>query len=516
MTVRQRPDFFHDASPYFTEHVRRDIAKRYGEKKLLEGGLRDRDDARAVDRSRGAGERRLLAAQARQAAGLARPRGAPRGRGRRRSSAARVAARYGAEPPAEGRLYLGLVEGVDARRRAKVRVGGERLHAAVADFLWACALQRHATRRTAVCSSRTVGVLRAGDVVWVSERAPLEAAPLLRLDLRREERGAVAAGLRREDDEAAARREAVELTLEQTPRVQGPIFSYDHGTGYVVAMVGGVDFDRSRVQPRRRRPAASRARPTSPSTTRSRSTGATASTSLLNDVPRAEVDPITGEVWTPHEPQQHRRVPGHAGVRADLVEERAVGAALQARGRAKRSRPGRAGSASPTKIIPDQALALGASCARTDELTRAFAAFARNGVLVDPVYVRRVRDRDGASSRTTPSVGDPLRLAVRAPRSPGGDRRRRAGARDLAAHRLAHVDAAPPGRDARARAARSAPPSAGRRQDRHLERDDGHLVRRLHVALDDDDLDRRRPARAAARPQGRGVHADACRCSRAT
>ena len=39
LVVRQRPDFFHDHSPYFTENVRRDIIKRYGEKALWEGGL---------------------------------------------------------------------------------------------------------------------------------------------------------------------------------------------------------------------------------------------------------------------------------------------------------------------------------------------------------------------------------------------------------------------------------------------------------------------------------------------
>src|SRR5512143_509935 len=45
-----------------------------------------------------------------------------------------------------------------------------------------------------------------------------------------------------------------------------------------------------------------------------------------------------------------------------------------------------------TPIIPDQALALGASCSRIDEMTRAFSAFARNGVLVEPVSTRRIRD----------------------------------------------------------------------------------------------------------------------------
>jgi penicillin-binding protein 1A len=61
-----------------------------------------------------------------------------------------------------------------------------------------------------------------------------------------------------------------------------------------------------------------------------------------------------------------------------------------------------------TKIIPDQALALGASCTHTDELTRAFSAFARNGVLVDPVYIRRVRDRNGVVLEDNTSVGDPF------------------------------------------------------------------------------------------------------------
>jgi penicillin-binding protein 1A len=61
-----------------------------------------------------------------------------------------------------------------------------------------------------------------------------------------------------------------------------------------------------------------------------------------------------------------------------------------------------------TKIIPDQALALGASCTMTDELTRAFSAFARNGVLVDPVYIRRIRDRNGAVIEDNTAPGDPV------------------------------------------------------------------------------------------------------------
>ena len=43
-----------------------------------------------------------------------------------------------------------------------------------------------------------------------------------------------------------------------------------------------------------------------------------------------------------------------------------------------------------------------------DELTRAFSAFAKNGVTVNPVYVRRVRDRSGVVLEDNTAVGDPM------------------------------------------------------------------------------------------------------------
>jgi penicillin-binding protein 1A len=39
IAVHQPPDVFRERSPYFAEHVRRDIAKRYGDKALWQGGL---------------------------------------------------------------------------------------------------------------------------------------------------------------------------------------------------------------------------------------------------------------------------------------------------------------------------------------------------------------------------------------------------------------------------------------------------------------------------------------------
>ncbi len=404
VTVRQRPDFFHTQSPYFTEHVRRDVIKRYGEKTLLEGGLQiettlvpwiDLAAQENVDFS----TRKLDKRQGWRGP-VAHLVGAAADEFRRR-----VAARYGAEPPAEGRLYLGLVEGATAQGDAKVRVGAHVYLLPSASFLWAWPYSAKDTTNGRLLES-TVGVLRAGDVVWV---ANAHHSKVRRFSDWTYDTKSEVQWLPAYDEKALKRpppKKVVELTLEQTPRVQGTIFSYDHGSGYVVAMVGGDDFDRSefnRVSQACRQPGSSY-KPIYYSLALDDGYGFA---SLLNDVPRAEVDPITGEVWTPT--NLNNTVEYQVTLEYALIWSKNVpsvqlfklvgGPEVEAWAR-------RLGFS--TKIIPDQALALGASCTRTDELTRAFSAFARNGVLVDPVYIRRVRDRDGVVVEDHTSLGDPF------------------------------------------------------------------------------------------------------------
>src|SRR5262249_46730556 len=57
---------------------------------------------------------------------------------------------------------------------------------------------------------------------------------------------------------------------------------------------------------------------------------------------------------------------------------------------------------------PDKALALGASCVKLDEMTRAFSAFANNGAIEEPIYVRRVLDRTGAVIEDHSVYWDPM------------------------------------------------------------------------------------------------------------
>jgi penicillin-binding protein 1A len=407
VVVRQRPDFFRTTSPYFAEHVRRDVARRYGEKKLLEGGL-DIETAvvpwidaaaqenvdfslRKLDKRQG--WRGPVARLAGPAADEFR---------------ARIAARYGADPPVEGRLYLGIVEGAGPGGGARVRVGKGIYTLPSAAMLWAVPYSTRDSSNGKLLES-TVGVLRTGDVIWVKNAHQTKRRRFA--DWTYDAKSEVQ-WLPPYDETAPSKTpkravgKPVELLLEQTPRVQGTIFSYDHETGYVVAMVGGEDYDRSefnRVSQACRQPG-SVYKPMYYSAALDRGYGFT---SLLNDVPRAEVDPVTGEVWTPT--NLNNTVEYQVTMEYALIWSKNVPSVQLFKlvgGKEVEKWARRLGITTP--IIPDQALALGASCTRIDELTRAFSAFAKNGVIVDPVYIRRIRDRNGVALEDHSAPGDPF------------------------------------------------------------------------------------------------------------
>jgi Membrane carboxypeptidase/penicillin-binding protein len=197
-----------------------------------------------------------------------------------------------------------------------------------------------------------------------------------------------------------------QLRLEQTPRVQGAVFSYDHQSGYVTTMVGGLEFDRSefnRAVQACRQPG-STYKPVYYSLALDRGYGYG---SLLNDIPRAEVDPITGEVWVPQ--NLNNTVEYQVNLEYALVWSKNVPSVQLFKlvgAKDVEAWARRLGITTP--IIADQALALGASCTRIDELTRAFSAFARNGSLEEPVYLRRVRDRAGQVVEDNSAVSDPM------------------------------------------------------------------------------------------------------------
>jgi penicillin-binding protein 1A len=402
LTIRPRADFFHTYSPYFTEHVRRDIAKRYGDKKLWEGGLQiDTTVVPWIDASAQEnvdfGLRKLDKRQGWRGP-VARLTGAAANEFRRRAGE-----KYGNEPPSEGRLYLGLVES-SAGGAARVRVGKDLYSLPSTGMTWAVPFSAKDSTNGRQLTS-TVGVLHAGDVIWVrnAHRSKLKRFSDFSYDQKSEVQWLPAYD---ETKQGAPTVGPVELALEQTPRIQGAIFSYDHSSGYVVAMIGGDDYDRSefnRVTQACRQPGSSY-KPMYYSLAMDRGYGFG---SLLNDVPRAEVDPITGEVWTPtnlNNTVEYQVTLEYALIWSKNVPSVQLFKLMGSHDVEAWAR--RLGITTP--IIPDQALALGASCSRVDEMTRAFSAFARNGVLVEPVSIRRVRDRAGRIVEDNTWIGDPM------------------------------------------------------------------------------------------------------------
>jgi penicillin-binding protein 1A len=399
LDVHQPPDVFRERSPYFAEHVRRDIGKRYGDKALWEGGLEiDTTAVPWVDES--AQENvdfslRKLDKRQGWRGPVTRLAGAAAEEFRRRASV-----RYGAAPPAESRLYLGLVESAGGGK-AQVRVGSKIYPLPSAGMDWAYPYSTVDSTNGRTLTS-TNSVLHPGDVVWVT---PMHRSRLRRYsDWTYDSAGEVQWMASYADRKPPPG--LLALRLEQTPKVQGAVFSYDHQTGYVVAMAGGLDFDRSefnRVVQACRQPG-STYKPVYYSLALDRGYGYA---SLLNDTPRAEVDPITGEVWVPQ--NLNNTVEYQVNLEYALVWSKNVPSVQLFKlvgGQDVEAWARRLGITTP--IIPDQALALGASCTRIDELTRAFSAFARNGSLSEPVYVRRVRDRSGRLLEDSTAASDPM------------------------------------------------------------------------------------------------------------
>jgi penicillin-binding protein 1A len=402
LVIRPRVDFFRLYAPYFTEHVRREIARRYGDKTLWEGGLEIDTtvvpwiDA-AAQENVDFGLRKLDKRQGWRGP-VARLEGAAADEFRRRA-----VQRYGAESPIEGRLYLGFVEAVTGGT-ATVRVGKGAYDLPPAGMSWAVPYNSKDSINGRTLTS-TAGVVHVGDVVWVSNahRSKLRRFSDFTYDQKSEVQWLPAY------DETKLGRPAtgpIELVLEQTPRIQGAIFSYDHASGYVLAMIGGADYDRSefnRVTQACRQPGSSY-KPIYYSAALDKGYGFG---SLLNDVPRAEVDPITGEVWTPT--NLNNTVEYQVTLEYALIWSKNVPSVQLFKlvgGHEVEAWARRLGIT--TRIIPDQALALGASCSRIDEMTRAFSAFARNGVLSEPISIRRIRDRSGRILEDNTWIGDPM------------------------------------------------------------------------------------------------------------
>jgi penicillin-binding protein 1A len=392
-------EVFPDRMPYYAEHVRRYVADspRYGKDALMEGGLQIET---AVEPAIDAGAYDNVDYGTRKQ---------DKRQGWRGPEwhvddtalevfVARQKERYGTGPMEPGKRYLALVDKVTAQN-AELILGDRRLSLPLRNATWASKWESGNAVNDVVITNLN-RVLHKGDVVWVSR------------EIRTRERfrdwwspdGYNPAWRAREDEHEWDDKNVDVVQLEQVPHPLGAIFTADHRTGYVSAMVGGFDFDRSQRNNTTQacRQPGSTYKPIYYSLGLDEGYGFD---TVLNDVPVKIVDPVTGIEWTPT--NLNDTLDGDVTLEYALVFSKNIPSVdLFKRVGATNVEQWARKLGITTKIIPDDALALGASCSRIDEMTRAFAVFARDGAWwprsadagasnKDWVYVRRIRDRNG-------------------------------------------------------------------------------------------------------------------------
>lgn len=392
------PDVFRLRAPYYAEHVRREAGARFGDEAVLQDGLQIETAAqlemgaqahaaidsalRRIDRRQG--WRGPLAHLSEETA--------------RATLLERTGAEYGDDALARDplRWRLALVTEVVAKQ-ARVRVGAAEALLPARKMAWASRYDRN-TGVNDVKITRADEAVEVGDVVWVRP-AQKRRSVIAEID---EEAAAVivddatpvasdtsqgtAAAL--ELDEPSG---LIVVELGQLPRVEAALYTMAHDTGQVEAMEGGLDYDRSQFNR---------------STQACRQPGSVFKAiyyalaldgghytmgSVLED--KAYV-PEAGESWSPQNIGQ--TLDGKVLLRTALIRSLNLPSirlfvSLGADKVVAWAR--RLGFT--TELIADRALSLGASCVRTDELSRAFSIFVRGGSHVEPVYIRRVIDKRG-------------------------------------------------------------------------------------------------------------------------
>lgn len=391
IVLHARRDYFHEIAPYSAEHVRRELQKKLGQKGLYEGGYRVETSVIPMVEIAAQENADFLSRKLDKRQGWRGPEAKLDERAaiefRRRSEKL-----YGDGPLEEGRLYLGLVESVNGAG-ATVRVGSKTYPLPVARMTWAAKYTTDPINDKQIVYATEA--LKKLDVVWV--RWAHRARTGRFRDYVYDEKGEP----QWLPEQTYKAPKTIELELEQTPKVQSALYTYDHRNGYILAMAGGNDFDLSefnRVTQACRQPG-SAYKPIYYSLALDR--GYSFDT-LWPDKPKAEIDPVTGEKWIPE------NIDGTYGQLVSLQRAlvwsknppsveifRIVGSEDTAEWAKK------LGIASPLITSPKcksqfcSALALGASCVHPNEITDAFAVFARGGMGGKTTAIRRIVDRRG-------------------------------------------------------------------------------------------------------------------------
>jgi penicillin-binding protein 1A len=368
----RRPNPNTTEAPYFTEHVRRVLADRYGEEVLYTAGLRvhttlSMDDQRAADRAVQRGLREY-----------ARRRGfrGPANRYRTDAEIANALRRQAGEQSQEGlrpdRLYEAIVTEVRADSLA-VQTGDYPGVIEKRNLAWI--LPKGALSKQ----------LSRGDAVWVRLDDSGEASGALS-ESREIRLARIASGL-------ADAEETRSFVLEQKTDVQAAFLSMDLADGGVRAMVGGRDFSESqfnRATQARRQPGSS----FKPIVYAAAMDAGFTPGSVMVDGPVVVDDIGSRRRWKPM--NSDRKFLGPMPLYNALTSSRnLVSVKVLERIGFDRLDQTAAALGITEKLPRSLAVALGAHGLPMPELVGAYSAFPNNGVRAVPRYVDRVEDMDG-------------------------------------------------------------------------------------------------------------------------
>ena len=383
LKVYPRTELYLDRAPYFTEQIRRMLVDRYGERAVLEDGLEVYTtlNLEAQVNAQDAINRGLLDLDQRQ--GFRGPALQLADASARKNFLERYREFKGLEGDeatelVDGEIYAAVVEGFTARGRlAKVNVLGTKGVLPLAGMRWA----RSPDPTKLVDYSylkRVTQALKLGDVVWVSKSS--------RKELSKDRHGWTEA--------SDVPKKGNVFKLYQEPIAQAALMSVDPETGYVVAQVGGYDFETSsfnRAMQACREPG-SAFKPIVYSAAIDK-LDYTAST-LIEDKPLVFDDPENEMRWKPNNAGESFR--GEIPMRTCLQDSINTPAiritqAVGIRDILRNAR--RLGIRTPLK--KELGTALGSSCTTLSDLMKVYATLNQGGLYRDPIFIRRVVSRDG-------------------------------------------------------------------------------------------------------------------------
>ncbi|MBK6685814.1 MAG: PBP1A family penicillin-binding protein [Deltaproteobacteria bacterium] len=382
--VFRAPDVSKEVTPYFTEHVRRQLFEMYGEDKVLDDGLTVYTTV-DVERYR-AGEDaiydNLRMVDKRQ--GYRGPVGQLKTEEERKkflksySDELQALGRYAALKP--GELYVGLIKKIDrTANNIYLDIGPHQAFLPLATMRWAREVDPNVWFERGLLSA-IPKTFKVGDLILV--RATTVE------DIKKDR--FAAAHLKSIPDDPSMKA----VALEQEPNLETALLSVESKSGYVLTMIGGYSFDRSefnRALQSCRQPGSS-FKPIIYSAAITLNNW-TASTTVL-DAPVAFDDPEAQKRWKPN--NFDTKFMGEVTLRTALqnsmnvpairvLDGVGIGPAIQY---AKRL-------GITTELRPELGLALGASCVTMGELTDVYQLFSNYGKRVGKRFITRVIDRDG-------------------------------------------------------------------------------------------------------------------------